>query len=355
VNPRTILRFLGETIASWRRRRLLAAVARAAAGPRREDAPFSAAGLEDGSGVFAWSSDAGDVPGFAGVRKPPSLPALRRLLAFARAGGRIVYLPMFAGLPTAEEAPICAAAAHGTAEPAPHLLGMPHLRMVDGEFFPIARFAPLDVEKRWDFLIVTWAGSLREKRWDLVLPLAERLCVNHTMCIVAYKGRPTEAEAKRIRALEEAGRLTFVNEVVPKDKFPTLLNQCRVMIVPSEWDNKPRVMDQALLCNVPLVANANLYAGTNIVCERTGMLSPPDRLAEAAEEALGKSASFRNPRDWYLRHHGPYNAASRLADFFREAFGVRCRWIFPQELTILYQPEYIAAIRDLGVYARRSS
>lgn len=160
-------------------------------------------------------------------------------------------MPMWAGLPKPEEVKMYSGAGYATLSPAEYLKAIPTTSLSLTDFLPIGRFCPLNMDKEYDFMIVTWAGDIKHKRWG----------PSFKMVVIAYKGNIYRKELNIINKYKENGQLTFINFLVSKDEFPKILNQSKVMVVPSEWDNHPRIMDQALLCNVPLAVNINIYGG----------------------------------------------------------------------------------------------
>lgn len=333
-------------------RRLEAAIARANRGTRfNPDAVFENEGLGDGCGAYRWVCESGLVRGLAGVRKTLTLEALERIEPFVRQGGKLLYLPMFAGIPTSAQIGQYAAVGYGTRTPAKHLQDVPHVQMVDGDFFAVGRYAPQPA-RTYDFLIITWAGYIREKRWDLVLRLVQELCPHHTMCAVVYKGMPTACERAILTPFMDRGALTLIEHFIPKDEFARTISAARVMIVPSEWDNKPRIMDQALLCDVPIVVNERLYAGHYLVTDATGILAPPEQLGAAAVRALRGVERYRGLRSWYLANHGAYIAMVRLAAFVNGVFGTSHRFLVMDTLRFMLEKAYMDGIADLPAATR---
>ncbi len=302
---------------------------------------FNSEGLESNCGVLRMYSEKGAC-GLCNVIHTPTEKAYSRLLEFTGNGGKLIYMPMLAGLPEKEDAPMYSLIGYATAEPADYLKEYNLTEVFDGCFLPIGRFYPVPgTLKKFDFLIVTWAGDIKHKRWDLVPGLIKKLCPEHTMCIIAYKGVPSRAESDIIDKYTRNGKLVFINEWVPKDEYPALLNSSRVMIIPSEWDNKPRIMDQALLCNIPLAVNSNIYGGSRLITPETGKLAPPESLADRAKEVLASLAGKTVTRDWYLENHGPYNATLELVERVNEIFDTDHKVLYSEGKKFMFLKKYV--------------
>jgi glycosyltransferase involved in cell wall biosynthesis len=312
--------------------------------PYSQNARFDSTGLESTSGVHNLSSDQGNT-GLVVVTHTPSENAYRRLVSFTEVGGKMIYLPMYAGIPLPYETPMYSIIGYSTLSPARHILSSKTINLTITDFLPIGRFKPmLDVEKIYDFLIVTWAGDIKHKRWDLVVDLIRKLCPVHNLCVVAYSGKPSKRDMEVISEYVKTGNLTCINTLVTKEEFPKLLNSSKVLVVPSEWDCHPRIMDQALLCDIPLAVNVNIYGGANLVNHSTGILSHPDELAQGALTVLEKLAGKVNTRKWYLENHGPYNATIKLTNLINEVFSTEFKIVYKEDSEFMFKQDYMKQV-----------
>jgi len=305
--------------------------------------------VEGASGVTPLRTDNDKDIGLVQVRHTPTLRAYLAILYFVKKGGKLIYIPMWAGLPRAEEVKMYSAAGYATLEPPDYLKIIPTIPLSLTDFLPIGRFYPLNIDKKYDFIIVTWVGDIKHKRWDIVLKLIEKLCPSFKMVVIAYRGRIYDKkDLEIISKYTENGQLTFIKYWVSKEEFPKILNQSKVMIVPNEWDNHPRVVDQALLCNVPLAVNRNIYGGKRLITERTGKFAAPEKLCDCAVWVLENLAEKRiKTREWYLKNHGPYNAIRKYTQFINNIFGVNYRVVYPEDREVILKKKYASSIGDL--------
>ena len=304
--------------------------------------------VKGASGVTPLRTDDRKDIGLAQVRRTPTLKAYLAIFDFVKKGGKLIYIPMWAGIPRPEEVRMYSGAGHATLSPAEYLKVIPTVPLSLTDFLPMGRFYPLKINKKYDFIIITWGGDIKHKRWDIVLELIERLCPSFKMVVIAYKGTISKKDLKIINKYKEDGQLTFINSWVSKDEFPKILNQSKVMIVPSEWDNHPRIMDQALLCNVPLAVNKDIYGGKKLITERTGGLAPPEKLAECAVWVLENLAEKGvETRTWYLKNHGSYNAFREYTKFVNDIFDTNYRVVYPENKSFILEKDYLLSIGDL--------
>ena len=287
--------------------------------------------------------------GLVQVRRTPTLKAYLAILNFVKKGGKLIYMPMWPGLPRPEEVKMYSGAGYATLEPSDYLKVIPTIPLSLTDLLPIERFYPLNIGKKYDFIIVTWVGDIKHKRWDIVLKLIERLCPSFKMAVIAYRGKSyNKKDLEIINKYTENGQLTFIKSWVSKKEFPKILNQSKVMIVPNEWDNHPRVIDQALLCNVPLAVNKNIYGGKALITENTGKLAAPEELGDCAVWVLENLAEKKiTTREWYLKNHGPYNAIRKYTRFINNIFNVNYRVVYPEDREFILKKEYASSIGDL--------
>ena len=285
--------------------------------------------------------------GIVQIKNRLTKKALKEAYSFAKKGGKFVAIPTYPGIPTRQQVKICSFSGYTTFKPAGYLKKIPHIPLGVTDFLPIGRFNPKAIKKEYDFLIITWARDIYHKRWDITLKLIEELCPKHKMCVLAYTGSPAKQDLPIIKKYENKGQLKFINQWVSKEEFPVLMQKCRVLIVPSEKDNQPRIMDQALLLNIPLAVNENIYGGKKLICEKTGRLSSPENLAECAKWVLQNLAGKTETRSWYLKHYGPYNAARHFTAFINKVFGANYRLICVEGVEFMFTSEYINSIVGL--------
>lgn len=285
--------------------------------------------------------------GIVQIKNRLTKEGLKEMYSFAKQGGKFVAIPMYPGIPTRQQVKICSLTGYTTLEPADYLKQIPHIPLGVTDFLPIGRFNLKAIKKEYDFLIITWARDVYHKRWDIVLELIEELCPKYRMLVLAYHGKPSNKDLLIIKKYERSRQLKFINQWVSKEKFPILMQKCKVLIVPSEKDNQPRILDQALLSNIPLAVNKNLYGGKKLICERTGKLSPPDNLAECSEWVLQNLGSKTETRSWYLQYYGPYNATRRYTAFINKIFGTNYRLVCMEGYEFMFTPKYMNSIDGL--------
>ena len=111
--------------------------------------------VEGASGVTPLRTDNDKDIGLAQIRRTPTLKAYLAILYFVNKGGKLIYMPMWAGLPRPEEVKMYSGAGYATLEPPDYLKVIPTIPLSLTDFLPIGRFYPLNIGKKYDFIIVT--------------------------------------------------------------------------------------------------------------------------------------------------------------------------------------------------------
>jgi hypothetical protein len=268
---------------------------------------------------------------------------LKFFLDFVRQGGKLICLPVQAGFPFDNYLPLLLASGYTCEFPPENIRDMPNISLAGTDFhIDILRCYPGSGEKQFDFINCTWAGDIRVKRWDLALQLVEELCKRHTMALVAYKSPVSPEDMARLQPFVEKGTLTlYAEHFVPKLKFSELIRQSRVGIVASEWDARPRYLENLLQSDVPVVLNERIYGGKQCVRAGSGEIVPPERMAETAEKMLENLSSYSGMRQRYFEEFGPYNAARRFTRFINDILGTDYQVIAPSNMLQYYKPEFI--------------
>ncbi|MHC4870507.1 MAG: hypothetical protein ACYTFY_01530 [Planctomycetota bacterium] len=277
------------------------------------------------------------------LKRELDVAELWNLLAFVKKGGKIICLPMYAGVPSAEYVKILTASGY-TSETVPEQIAdIPNVPIGDMDFHTtLSRSYPASSsEKIYDFINCTWADNIKEKRWDLAVDLVENLCVNYSMVLVVYKNVIPESDKKRLIPFIDSGKLVLYESCMDKDKFSDLMRKSRVGIVNSEWDARPRYLDQLLLCDIPVVLNENIYGGQNFIRGGSGEICKPADMAEFAVKILNNLGDYKGIRDRYLENFGVYNSAKVLTCFLNNLLKCNYKIIAPKAGELFFKADYI--------------
>ena len=188
------------------------------------------------------------------------------------------------------------------------VLGVPAARLfVIPNAASLADFSPVDETGRRAArlslgldpraVIALFLGSLSpEKRVDVAIDVTARVPL--VELVVAGDG----PERVRLEALARAaapGRVHFLGQT-PRPQQP--LAAADVVVLPSDTEGQPRVVIEAGLCGLPVVATKVGALGELIVDGTTGLLVPPGDGAKLAE-ALGAALEAKEKMGAAARRH----------------------------------------------------
>jgi glycosyltransferase involved in cell wall biosynthesis len=185
---------------------------------------------------------------------------------------------------------------------------------VGPEFAAIDQFRPIDGAKDYDLIYV--AAAQPYKRHDLLLDALEELPRDVRALLVFGYGEDGDAIRRRIA---EAG--LSVDCIGPPgvavDEVNRLMNRARFGIVCGRDDGAPAILTEYMLAGLPVLCCADLVCGRQYILPETGMLVPPERLAEGIM-AMRDAAAGYAPRATVLARWTWPHTIARLRPLLAE-------------------------------------
>ncbi|MCL5125184.1 MAG: glycosyltransferase [Deltaproteobacteria bacterium] len=171
----------------------------------------------------------------------------------------------------------------------------------------------------------TFLRGQDDKAWDICVPGVIREGKNQLKVInyAANAGRalgrplhmlivgdPLPAErnyyvrlCKHIRKLE--GQVVVrLSRSVSRQKLARMMGDSRMVVAAAQWDGSPRIVQEALCCNTPVLMNSEMLCGSKYIVPGAGLLKPLDKFAEGMIEILSRHEEFR-PREFFLAFADP--------------------------------------------------
>ena len=118
-------------------------------------------------------------------------------------------------------------------------------------------------------------------------------------------------------------------------------NQSKFIFIPNEKDASPRVLTEALSCNLACLVNKNILGGWKYVDEQhTGEFVTNEKDVAASVEKLleGIKTNRYDPSDYYISKYSVENSGRRLRDFLYKHWGDRIN--IPKENVNYITPEF---------------
>lgn len=101
--------------------------------------------------------------------------------------------------------------------------------------------------------------------------------------------------------------------------FMKKFSRCKFLFLPNIRDASPRVLTEALVLDVPVLLNKNIYAGGKYINEKTGeFFSDENDIVPALEKMLQKIKDKKyEPRKWFTERYSPEKTGRKLRDFIK--------------------------------------
>jgi len=167
---------------------------------------------------------------------------------------------------------------------------------------------PLPVEKIYD---VCYVAYLRErKNHELLFRAMAKLTDRKLACVCIGDDRKGNRAELEKMASELKISVHFTGEV-SKEDVNRYINQSRVGVMCATLDAAPRAILEYMAADVPVLVNAELWAGSRYVGPRAGLVKTPEEFHLGLAELLDHREQY-SPRAHLLEH---YSAAPVLEKF----------------------------------------
>lgn len=183
-----------------------------------------------------------------------------------------------------------------------------HIRLPESDFMNPLIYKPDNIKKEYDFIYNCQKGKWQNfcRNWELAEKCIDIMINKYNLKIVLIgkKGDINEPKHKNIIS-------TFL---LPKNKFKEYLQKSKYIFVPNIYDASPRVVSQAMLYNLPVLENKNIYGGWHYINKNTGMsFTNIDDFEQTLIKFL-KKKDYK-PREWFIQNYGLKNSSERLYNF----------------------------------------
>ena len=138
--------------------------------------------------------------------------------------------------------------------------------------------APKDHSRK----LVLFIGRIEQRKGaDVLLRAVPRVLAKHPECEFLFVGHLSEELVEQVKDAPVAVRFL---DFKPRHELVGLYQQASIVVVPSQWDNSPNVIYEAMACGTPVIASAVGGIPELVDDGVTGLLVAP-----ADEGALGEA------------------------------------------------------------------
>ena len=175
---------------------------------------------------------------------------------------------------------------------------------IPSAYIDLSVFKPMDLPKKYDLIFV---GRLVENKGiNLLIKAVSKLrAKNEKLKVLIVGGGPLEGELKsKIKSLKLQNTIILYGRAKDFLEIARLLNESKILVMPSYNEGGPRVVVEAMACGVPVLATSvgivpdllkNLPAGRQ-------MASGGEIIDWKAEDIAQKSFGLLNDSDKYQKY-----------------------------------------------------
>ena len=179
------------------------------------------------------------------------------------------------------------------------------------------------IEKEYDFIYSCpkvdenspcddWVSH--NKNWELCLKCLPILCLKFKLrgLLIGRKGCELPKDCDKY--IETTGWIDYIENI-------KLYNKAKFIFVPNQRDASPRVLTEALACNLPCLVNYNILGGWKYVDHKyTGEFFTDEKdIGKSLEILLANLPNYK-PRQYIIDNYGPINSGRVLKKFIFEKF-----------------------------------
>lgn len=120
-----------------------------------------------------------------------------------------------------------------------------------------------------------------------------------------------------------------------------MYNKAKFIFLPNEKDASPRVLAEALACDIPCLVNKNILGGWKYVNDKTGEFFNNEKdISNSVEKLMnGIKNNQYQPRDYYIKNYSVENAGKVLKEFLYKHWSDRIN--LPEENVKYVSPEFV--------------
>ena len=117
--------------------------------------------------------------------------------------------------------------------------------------------------------------------------------------------------------------------------------KAKFIFLPNEKDASPRVLTEALACDVPCLVNKNILGGWKYVNDKTGVFfNDENDISNSVDELLnGIKNNQYSPRDYYVKNYSVENSGKVLKEFLYKHWGDKIN--IPKDQVKYVSPEFV--------------
>ena len=200
------------------------------------------------------------------------------------------------------------------------------------------------IKKEYDFIYICLKVNEKKdtcddwatwnKNWELAQKCLKIMCNK-------YKLKGLLVGRKGCNLPNGCNTLMETTNMVSNEELKKMYNKSRFIFLPNEKDASPRVLTEALCCDVPVLLNKNILGGWKYVNKNTGEFFTDEKdIDKSIEKIMFKIRNDKySPREYFINNYSIINSGKKLKKYLYENFGNRIN--IPQENVEYLTPAYV--------------
>ena len=205
---------------------------------------------------------------------------------------------------------------------------LPKALISESDFTDHTVFKPnVSVTKEYDFIYVCpkdsetdpekskdcYGWGAENKNWTLGKKCIEHICREHKLkgLLVGRSGCEMDEACK--------GLITTTN-FLSRDELIKSYQKSKFILMSNQSDASPRVLTEALCCNIPVLLNYNIVGGWKYINDKTGSFFSSENDIDKGLNYILNNLNQLTPRKTFLETYGRENSGKRLKEFVQTHF-----------------------------------
>ena len=194
----------------------------------------------------------------------------------------------------------------------------PKLLLSESDFCNTDTFKPNPViKKKYDFIYICpkdaddkcdgWVAT--NKNWDLAQKCIEIMCRDYGLkgILVGRKG---------CKVPDKCETTGFLSQL----KLLEAYHESKFIFLPNITDASPRILTEAMNCDLPIFVNTNIVGGWKYVHKNSGAFFTNENDLKPGLEYILNRYQHLTPRKHFLAHYGKENAGRKLKQFIQKHY-----------------------------------
>lgn len=203
---------------------------------------------------------------------------------------------------------------------------IPKLLLSESDFPNFEKLHPKpNIEKKYDFMYVCLKDNDKcedgwqayNRNWELGRKCIEIMCQKYHMKGLLIGRINCEMPEGCHQLMELTDKLEW-------SKFIEMYHQCRFLFLPNQTDASPRVLTEALCCDMPALVNYNIVGGWKYINDETGKFFVDEHDFENALPTFINQLNGNkySPRQYMVHNYGVRHSGVQLLNFIKRCIPI---------------------------------